>query len=229
MLAHKVHNCFEWASMLLGPKEFGSNVDAFRHTRVFLMLILGLHWDMIHMSSSCSIGWSCPLGPRKLDHFFDLGLVCSRSRSYVHFTRREWRTPNSAAVSWREITLLTETISLLQKTELLDNSITVADLACRTPRQMGKDGPRHDYERDWGWAWRKGNMRAVWCGSPMCANFPSAIFQDTPRRDKLRWSSTQNSTWLIKTIFLFLCRSHTFLTSDPAAEWGRIRPLYFEI
>jgi hypothetical protein len=51
----------------------------------------------------------------------------------------------------REITHLTETISL-QKTELLDYSMTVADFAGIAPRRMGNDGPRHEvgksnYER----------------------------------------------------------------------------------
>jgi hypothetical protein len=40
-----------------------------------------------------------------------------------------------------------ETIGLLQKTELVDNSITFADFAHPTPRQMGKDGLRHDFMR----------------------------------------------------------------------------------
>jgi hypothetical protein len=43
---------------------------------------------------------------------------------------------------------LTETIGLLQKTELLDNSIMFANLTRQAPRQMGKDFLRHDYERD---------------------------------------------------------------------------------
>jgi hypothetical protein len=56
--------------------------------------------------------------------------------------------------SEREIAQPMELIVLLQKTELLENSISVADFAQSTPRQMGNNGPRHNYERDWGWAWR---------------------------------------------------------------------------
>jgi hypothetical protein len=53
--------------------------------------------------------------------------------------------------SKREITLPAETSSLLKKTDLLNKCMTVAEFTRRAPRQMGKDGPRHDYERDRGW------------------------------------------------------------------------------
>jgi hypothetical protein len=43
-------------------------------------------------------------------------------------------------------------LGLLQKTELLDNSITLADFTRRAPRRTGNDGPRHDYEKDRRWA-----------------------------------------------------------------------------
>jgi hypothetical protein len=60
--------------------------------------------------------------------------------------------------SEREIIHQMEMISPLQKTELLDNSITVADFAQIAPRWMGNDGLRHEvwesnYERDQEWAW----------------------------------------------------------------------------
>ncbi len=64
---------------------------------------------------------------------------------------RVWHTKLRRCASEREITLSVETTSLLQKTELLSNCIMAADCTRCAPRWMGKDGLRHDYERDWGW------------------------------------------------------------------------------
>jgi hypothetical protein len=74
---------------------------------------------------------------------------------------RVWQTKLCRRALEREITLPAETISLLQKTELLSNCITVADCTHHAPQRMGKDGPRHDYERDWGWVLRWGFMSVV--------------------------------------------------------------------
>jgi hypothetical protein len=52
---------------------------------------------------------------------------------------------------------LPEAMTLLQKQELLNDSIPLSYLARSTPRRTNNDRPRHNYEGDWGWAWRWGN------------------------------------------------------------------------
>ena len=46
-----------------------------------------------------------------------------------------------------------------------------------------------------------------------------------------RLESDQPTVGIVKfvygSVFLFLRRSHTFLTSDPASKKGRLTPLYF--
>ncbi len=56
---------------------------------------------------------------------------------------------------------LPEVMTLLQKQELLNDSILLSYLAQSTPRRTNNDGPKHNYEQDWGWAWRWGNMSVV--------------------------------------------------------------------
>jgi hypothetical protein len=64
---------------------------------------------------------------------------------------RVWHTKLRRRASEREITLPAEMTSLLQKTELLSNCITVVNCTRPAPRPRGKDGPRFEYERDQGW------------------------------------------------------------------------------
>ncbi len=64
---------------------------------------------------------------------------------------RVWHIKLYCRTLEREITPWAKTSSLLQKTDHLNNCITVANFTHRAPPWMGKDGPRHDYESDWGW------------------------------------------------------------------------------
>jgi hypothetical protein len=93
-----------------------------------------------------------PIGSSKAGLFLQLGggLQMGQIRCPLH-KERVAHTKLHCRISEREITLLTEMIGLLQKTELLENSIT-ANFSRHAPRQTGKDGLRHDYERHQRWA-----------------------------------------------------------------------------
>ncbi len=93
----KCRTALKLASMPLVLNEFQSIDNALRRTSLFLTLIPWLHQEKIHMSSSNLDRMELPI-----DHFFDLGFVCRQGRSFDHFTRREWHTPSSTVVVWRE-------------------------------------------------------------------------------------------------------------------------------
>ncbi len=101
-----------------------------------------------------------PIGSSKVGKLIQprVGLQMGQILFLLH-KERVVHTKLCRRASEREITHLTEKISLLQKTELLDNSIMVADFVQSAPRWKGNNGPRYEicesnYKRDQGWAWR---------------------------------------------------------------------------
>jgi hypothetical protein len=89
--------------------------------------------------------------------------VCLQPGKLLYPLQKEadWHTKLRSSAVERETMHLLEAITLLQKQELLNNSIPLLYLAQSAPRRKNNDGPRHNYERDWGWAWRWGNMSVV--------------------------------------------------------------------
>jgi hypothetical protein len=99
-----------------------------------------------------------PIGSRKIGELIQPGVGLQMGQIFcpLHKERVAHTKLLCCCASERKITHLTETISLLQKTELLEDSITVADFAQSAPQQMGNIGPRHEvhksnYEGDQGW------------------------------------------------------------------------------
>ncbi len=55
------------------------------------------------------------------------------------------------------------------------------------------------------------------------------VGQCWPLEADVRLTYCRNNNNCLRKYFLFLCRSHPFLTSDPAAKKERLRPLHFVV